>query len=58
MYVFLCKVTYEDVEFYCGKPNEWGNQDGIVLSARFHLLHGIANMGSTLVVCSTGNKSV
>ena len=48
----------EDVELYCGKPNEPGNQDGIVTSARFHSPHGIANMGSTLIVCDTGNKSV
>ena len=48
----------EDVELYCGKPNEPGSQDGIVTSARFHSPHGTANMGSTLIVCDTGNKSV
>ena len=47
-----------DVELYCGKPNEPGSQDGIVASARFHSPHGIANMGSTLIVCDTGNKSI
>ena len=48
----------EDVELYCGKPNEPESQDGIVTSARFHSPHGIANMGSTLIVCDTGNKSI
>ena len=32
--------------------------DGIVKSSRFHSPHGIANMGSTLIVCNTGNKSI
>ena len=48
----------EDVELYCGKPNEPGNQDGIVTSARFHCPHGIANLGSTLIVCETENNSI
>ena len=48
----------EDLELYCGKPNEPGNQDGIVTSARFHSPHGIANMGSTLIACDTGNKPI
>ena len=48
----------EDLELYCGKSNEPGNQDGIVTSARFHSPHGIANMGSTLIACDTGNKSI
>ena len=47
----------EDVKLHCGKPNEPGNQDGIVTSAWFHSLHGIMKMGSTLVLCDTGNKS-
>ena len=46
----------EDVELYCGKPNEPGSQDGVVMSAWFHSPHGIVNMGSTLIVCDTGNK--
>ena len=48
----------EDVELYCGKPNEPGSQDGIVTSARFHSPHGIANLRSTLIVCETENKSI
>ena len=39
----------EDVELYCGKPNEPGSQDGIVTSARFHSHHGIAKMGQLLM---------
>ena len=45
----------EDVELYCGKPSQSGNQDGIITSARFHYPHGIVNLGSTLIVCDTGN---
>ena len=42
----------KDVELYCGKPNEPGDQDGIVTSARFHSPHGIANMGSTWLIAT------
>ena len=48
----------EDVKLYCGKPNEPGNQDGVVTSAKFHSPYGITNMGSTLIVCDSGNKSI
>ena len=46
------------MELYCGKPNEPGNQDGVVTSAKFHSPYGISNMGSTLIVCDSGNKSI
>ena len=54
----LAVPVCQDVELYCGKPNEPGNQDGVVTSAKFHSPHGITNMGSTLIVCDSGNKSI
>ena len=43
---------------YCGQGNASGNQDGVVSSARLHSPHGLVNMGSSLIVCDTGNRSV
>lgn len=43
---------------YCGQGNASANQNGVVSSARLHSPHGLVNMGSSLVVCDTGNSSV
>ena len=43
---------------FCGQGNASGNQDGVVSSARFHSPHGLVNMGSSLIVCDTGKRSV
>ncbi|XP_028514449.1 uncharacterized protein LOC114574924 [Exaiptasia diaphana] len=47
-----------EMTLYCGQGNASGNQDGVVSSARLHSPHGLVNMGSSLIVCDTGNSSV
>ena len=58
----VVKVSHMDtkvtVEHFTGKANEPGAEDGVVSSARFHSPHGIANMGSSLFICDSGNKSI
>ena len=43
---------------YCGQGNASGNQDGVVSYARLHSPLGLGNMGSSLIVCDTENRSV
>ena len=42
---------------YCGQGNASGNQDG-VSSAWLHSSNGLVNMGSSSIVCDTGNRFV
>ena len=62
MHVSILKISNIDtdvtVEHYSGKANEPGNEDGVVSSARFHSPHGIANVGFSLFICDSGNKSI
>ena len=44
-------------EHLTGKAYEAGAEDGVVSSAKFHSPHGMANTGSSLFICDSGNKS-
>ena len=58
----ILKISHIDtnvaVKHYSGKANEPGNEDGVLSSARFHSPQGIASMGSTLLICDSGNRSI
>ena len=58
----IVKLSLSDrrnqMALYCGQGNASGNQDVVVSSARLHSPHGLVNMGSSLIVCDTGNRSV
>ena len=50
--------TRNQMALHCAEGNASGSQDGVVSSARLHSPHGLVNMGSSLVACDTGNRSV
>ena len=58
----IVKLSLSDrrnqIALYCGQGNASGNQDGVVSSGRLHSPHGLVNMGSSLIVCDAGNRSV